>query len=76
VEEAIEDALRLAREQGIRGAATTPFLLAHVAQATGGESVEANKALLFNNARWAARFAVAYVEHGSHVSDNVDFFEQ
>ena len=60
LEEATEEALRLARAQGIRGSGTTPFLLAHVAQATGGESVEANKALLLNNARWAARFAQAF----------------
>ncbi len=60
LEAATEEALRLAREQGIRGSATTPFLLAHVAEATGGESVAANKALLLNNARWAARFARAY----------------
>jgi pseudouridylate synthase len=60
VEAATEEALRLAREQGITGPATTPFLLAHVARVTAGESVEANKALLLNNARWAARFARAY----------------
>jgi pseudouridine-5'-phosphate glycosidase len=60
LEAATEEALRLAREQGIRGSATTPFLLAHVAKATAGESVEANKALLINNALWAARFAQAY----------------
>jgi pseudouridine-5'-phosphate glycosidase len=60
LEAATEEALRLARVQGIQGAATTPFLLAHVAKATSGESVEANKALLINNARWAARFACAY----------------
>jgi pseudouridine-5'-phosphate glycosidase len=60
LEAATEEALRLAREQGIRGSATTPFLLSHVAKATAGESVEANKALLLNNARWAARFARAY----------------
>jgi pseudouridine-5'-phosphate glycosidase len=60
LEAATEEALRLARAQGIRGAATTPFLLAHVAKATAGESIEANKALLINNARWAARFACAY----------------
>ena len=60
LEVATEEALRLARVQGIRGSATTPFLLSHVAQATGGESVEANKVLLINNARWAARFAVAF----------------
>jgi pseudouridine-5'-phosphate glycosidase len=60
LEAATEEALRLAREQGIRGSAATPFLLAHVAKATAGESVEANKALLINNALWAARFAQAY----------------
>ncbi|TMC88276.1 MAG: pseudouridine-5'-phosphate glycosidase [Chloroflexi bacterium] len=60
LEAVTREALRLAREQGIRGAATTPFLLAHVAKVTAGESVEANKALLINNALWAARFARAY----------------
>ena len=60
LEAATGEALRLARAQGIRGAATTPFLLAQVAKATAGESIEANKALLINNARWAARFACAY----------------
>ena len=62
LEAATEEALQLARAQGIRGSDTTPFLLAHVAKATGGESVEANKALLINNATWAARFARAYYE--------------
>src|SRR5579884_20264 len=60
LEAATEEALRLAREQGVRGPATTPFLLAHVTKVTAGESVEANKALLINNAQWAARFAAAY----------------
>lgn len=56
------EALRLAQEQGVHGSATTPFLLSHVAKASAGESVEANKALLLNNARWAARFARAYYQ--------------
>ncbi len=60
LEAATEEALQLARVQGIQGSATTPFLLSYVAQATSGESVEANKALLINNATWAARFAVAF----------------
>jgi pseudouridine-5'-phosphate glycosidase len=60
LEAATEEALRLARQQDIRGSATTPFLLSHVAKVTRGESVEANKALLVNNARWTARFARAY----------------
>jgi len=65
LEGATGEALRLAQAEGIRGAATTPFLLAHVAKATAGESVEANKALLINNALWAARFARAYAFSGS-----------
>lgn len=60
LEAATREALQLAREQGIRGAHMTPFLLAHVARVTQGESIEANKALLINNALWAARFARAY----------------
>src|SRR6266516_2031482 len=60
LEAATEEALRLAKAEGMRGSATTPFLLAHVAKVTAGESIEANKALLVNNARWAARFAHAY----------------
>ncbi len=60
LEAATDEALQLARAQGIRGAATTPFVLSHVARITAGESVEANKALLVNNAQWAATFARAY----------------
>ncbi len=56
---AIEQALRQADAAHVHGPALTPFLLARVADLTGGESVAANRALLLNNARWAARFAVA-----------------
>lgn len=59
VEEAITRALREAEERNVRGAATTPFLLARLAELTGGESVAANQALLLNNATWGARIAVA-----------------
>jgi pseudouridine-5'-phosphate glycosidase len=62
LEMAISDALKQAQAQGIHGAELTPFVLSHVAQATTGESVEANKALLINNASWAARFARAYYD--------------
>jgi pseudouridine-5'-phosphate glycosidase len=60
LEAAIEEAVLLAQREGIRGSATTPFILGHVAKITGGESIEANKALLIHNAQWAARFASAY----------------
>jgi pseudouridine-5'-phosphate glycosidase len=68
VEAAITEALRAADAAGVRGSAVTPFLLARVAEATGGESVAANRALLLNNASHAARFAVAYAELASAVS--------
>jgi pseudouridine-5'-phosphate glycosidase len=62
IEAAIAEALGAADAAGIRGPAVTPFLLAYVADATGGESVAANRALLLNNATHAAQFARAYAE--------------
>jgi pseudouridine-5'-phosphate glycosidase len=56
----ITEALLEADRQGVKGARITPFVLSRVADVTTGESVEANKALLVNNAVWAARFAHAY----------------
>lgn len=59
MEEAITQALAAAEEQGIRGKALTPFLLARIAEITGGASLRANIALLENNAAIAARIARA-----------------
>jgi pseudouridine-5'-phosphate glycosidase len=59
VEDALAEALAEAERRGVRGPAITPFLLSAVADATGGESVEANLALLENNARVGAEIAVA-----------------
>jgi pseudouridylate synthase len=59
VEQALAAALAEADRHGLRGPAVTPFLLAAVGEATGGESVEANLALLENNARVGAEIAVA-----------------
>jgi pseudouridylate synthase len=59
VERAIGDALIAAERQGVRGKEVTPFLLASVAERTGGRSLEANVALLRNNARTAAQVAAA-----------------
>ncbi|MHB0948531.1 MAG: pseudouridine-5'-phosphate glycosidase [Gemmatimonadaceae bacterium] len=58
-ERAINGAVEEARRQGVRGAVITPFLLAAVEKATGGQSLAANLALLENNARLAAEIAVA-----------------
>ncbi len=56
----IDRALAEAQQQGVAGAATTPFLLARVAELTGGASLAANIALVLSNARLAAEVAVAY----------------
>lgn len=58
-EPAIEAALAEASARGVAGKAITPFLLARVAELTGGESRTANQALLERNARLAAEIAVA-----------------
>ena len=58
-EAAITEATKLADESGVTGAAITPFVLAKIAELTGGRSKRANVALLLNNARVAAQIAQA-----------------
>ncbi len=57
---AIEQALRECTEKGIHGKETTPFLLARVAELTGGNSLASNIRLVYNNAMVAAKTAAAY----------------
>ena len=59
-EEAIERALREASARGVTGKALTPFLLARVNALTGGDSLTSNRELVLNNARLAAKVAIAY----------------
>jgi pseudouridylate synthase len=56
---AIEQAIHEAGEAGIAGAAVTPWLLARVAEITGGASVKANISLITDNARVAGLLAGA-----------------
>jgi pseudouridine-5'-phosphate glycosidase len=58
-EQALEGALAEAAERGLRGREVTPFLLDRLRALTGGATVEANLALLRNNARVAAELARA-----------------
>lgn len=60
VESTIARALEEAGEQGISGKAVTPFLLARIKESTQGRSLQANIALIKNNAVTAAQVAVAY----------------
>lgn len=57
---AIDQAVKEAEEQGVTGKASTPFLLARVAELTGGDSLKSNIQLVFNNARLACDIAKAY----------------
>ena len=55
---AIDRAIAEAEEQGIKGKETTPFLLAKVKELTGGDSLESNINLVYNNATLGAKIAV------------------
>jgi len=61
VEAWIDGAMAQAGQAGIAGKAVTPFLLAKIAEASGGRSLTANKALLADNARVGAEIACALV---------------
>lgn len=63
IDGAIHEALRQADEQGIKGKETTPFLLAKVKELTGGDSLDSNIQLVYNNAKLAAQIAVEYEAH-------------
>ena len=56
---AIDQAIAECQEKGIHGKETTPFLLARVAQITGGNSLASNIRLVYNNAKVAAQTAAA-----------------
>jgi len=62
VARAIEAALADAARAGVRGKALTPHLLAAVARETGARSLDANRALVIDNCRVAARIAVALAQ--------------
>jgi pseudouridine-5'-phosphate glycosidase len=55
--DALRQAEEAARRAGVRGPALTPFLLARLAEITGGRTLRANQALVVANARLAARVA-------------------
>jgi pseudouridylate synthase len=59
LEREIDDALAAADKAGVRGSEVTPFLLAHLGDASSGRTLDANVALLRNNARVAAAIATA-----------------
>lgn len=59
---AINLAVEEAEAKGIKGKESTPFLLARVKEITGGDSLDSNIQLVYNNAKVAAQLAVAMGE--------------
>jgi len=59
IERQIDAALAAADDAGVRGSEVTPFLLARLGDASSGRTLDANVALLRNNARVAAAIAIA-----------------
>ena len=58
MEAAINKSLEMAKADGIRGKATTPYLLAHIKDLTNGDSFASNLQLAYNNAKVASQIAV------------------
>ena len=61
INQAIDQAIAECNAKGIHGKETTPFLLARVAELTGGDSLASNIQLVYNNAKVAAQTAAAYM---------------
>lgn len=57
INKAIDQAIAEQNEKGIKGKESTPFLLARVCELTGGDSLESNIQLVYNNAKVAAQTA-------------------
>ena len=62
INKAIEEALAEMDEKGIHGKECTPFLLAKIADITGGNSLDSNIRLVFNNAAVGSEIAKAYAK--------------
>ena len=60
IDAAIDQAIAECNAQGVKGKETTPFLLARVAELTGGDRLASNIQVVYNNAKLTAQTAAAY----------------
>jgi len=60
INEIIDNAIEQSFKDGITGKDTTPYLLKTIVEKTQGKSLEANLALVYNNAKVGAKLAVAF----------------
>ncbi|KAE8442822.1 hypothetical protein EG329_002794 [Mollisiaceae sp. DMI_Dod_QoI] len=58
IDEAINQAVQEAAEQGFHGHTNTPFILSRIKELTKGNSIPANRALIESNVEMAAKVAV------------------
>ena len=56
----IEDALKSAKQEKVKGKDVTPYLLSKIVEKTEGKSLEANIQLVYNNAKVGAQIAYQY----------------
>ena len=59
IKSAVKKGLKSAKKAGVKGNKVTPFLLGQIAKETNGASLEANTALIVNNAQIAGQIANA-----------------
>ncbi len=62
INKAIDDAIEEMDKLGIHGKEATPFLLAKVKDLTGGDSLDSNIRLVYNNAKVASQIAKCFCE--------------
>ncbi len=62
IEKHIREVITMAEKQGITGKKVTPFILKKMTELTGGKSLDANIALVKNNATVGSRIAVEYAK--------------
>ncbi len=58
IDKAIDEALADAAREGVKGKETTPYLLAKIKEITGGDSLDSNIQLVYNNAVVGTNLAV------------------
>jgi pseudouridine-5'-phosphate glycosidase len=58
----IDKAIKASIKDGVIGKDTTPYLLKKIVEETGGKSLKANLALVYNNAKVGAKVAKAYYD--------------
>ena len=66
INRAIDAAVAEANATGIHGKQTTPFLLAKIKDITGGDSLDSNIRLVYNNAELAAKIAVCMAKNAAN----------